>query len=82
MPQAKVKKDNRAITLDKMSNWIRLHSGHTILIKHKILKANVDGDFERFMCHCETCDSDDLFHYILETVKPRNKEISCEECKV
>jgi hypothetical protein len=77
--KVKVKKDNH---IDRMSAWIRVHSGHTILIKHKAISGNVDGEFERFMCHCESCGRDELFYYIAETVKPREKKLSCEECKV
>lgn len=74
------KKAGQAAVADRMSAWIRLHSEHLIVITHKVLSGNVDGEYERFLCFCSTCNNQDIFYYIVG--KPREKKPSCKECKV
>jgi hypothetical protein len=70
----------KAAVFDKMSDWIRQHSGHSITIDHRIIIASPTEKYERFVCHCGTCTKDktDLFYYMIG--KQREKKIKCEEC--
>ena len=81
MSKSKIGKPKPEIGInDRMSDWIRKHSGHTIIVTHKILNSKATGarEFERFLCECNNCNNLDMFQYMAGS--PRDKNPTCKEC--